>query len=55
MNVFVHSIMFSQNFPNPSTLSTGQGPLGTLEPIWTVSPWYGSNPPKPIGQTFVLI
>lgn len=43
---------FSQTFPNPASLSTGQGPLGTLDPIWIVSPWYTSSPPNPMGLTY---
>jgi len=39
-------------FPNPVTLATGQGPVGTLDPLWTVSPWYTTNPPNPIGLTY---
>jgi hypothetical protein len=42
----------SQSFPNPATLSTGQGVIGTLDPIWQVSPWYSSAPPNPIGLTY---
>ena len=37
---------FAQTFPNPATLSTGQGPQGSYDPIWTVSEfWYPTNPP----------
>lgn len=39
-------------FPNPVTLATGQGPVGALDPLWTVSPWYTSNPPNPMGLTY---
>ena len=40
-------------FPNPSTLSTGQGAQGTLDPVWTVSDlWYYSSPPNPMGLTY---
>jgi hypothetical protein len=42
----------SQSFPNPSSLSTGQGAIGTLDPIWQVSPWYASAPPNPIGLAY---
>lgn len=42
----------SQIFPNPATLSTGQGTAGTLDPIWTVSSWYSSSPPNPIGLSY---
>jgi gliding motility-associated-like protein len=43
---------YSQLFPNPATLSTGQGVIGTFDPIWLVSPWYTSSPPNPIGLTY---
>jgi gliding motility-associated-like protein len=42
----------TQSFPNPATLSTGQGAIGTLDPIWLVSPWYTTSPPNPIGLTY---
>lgn len=42
----------AQTFPNPSTLSTGQGPIGSLDPIWQVSPWYTASPPNPIGLSY---
>lgn len=42
----------AQVFPNPATLSTGQGTAGSLDPIWTVSPWYATNPPNPLGLTY---
>jgi gliding motility-associated-like protein len=43
---------YSQLFPNPATLSTGQGAIGTFDPIWLVSPWYASSPPNPIGLSY---
>ena len=30
--------VYSQSFPNPAGLSTGQGSIGSLDPIWLVSP-----------------
>lgn len=42
----------TQSFPNPATLSTGQGAIGSLDPIWLVSPWYTTSPPNPIGLTY---
>lgn len=42
----------AQSFPNPSTLSTGQGTPGSYDPIWTVSQWYSTNPPNPIGLSY---
>jgi gliding motility-associated-like protein len=41
-----------QSFPNPASLSTGQGAIGTLDPIWLVSPWFASAPPNPIGLSY---
>jgi gliding motility-associated-like protein len=41
-----------QSFPNPATLSTGQGMAGEADPLWLVSPWYTDNPPNPIGLEF---
>jgi gliding motility-associated-like protein len=43
---------YSQLFPNPATLSTGQGIIGTFDPIWLVSPSYSSSPPNPIGLSY---
>ncbi len=42
----------AQVFPNPASLSTGQGTPGTFDPIWTVSNWYSSSPPNPMGLTY---
>ncbi len=47
----VHELI-AQVFPNPAKLSTGQGTAGSVDPIWTVSSWYASNPPNPMGLTF---
>ncbi len=44
--------LYSQAFPNPATLSTGQGAPGSLDPLWVVSPWYSSSPPNPIGLSY---
>ena len=41
----------AQMFPNPATLSTGQGTPGTLDPLWLVSGWYGV-PPNPMGLAY---
>uniref|UniRef100_UPI0040490C30 T9SS type B sorting domain-containing protein n=1 Tax=Fluviicola sp. TaxID=1917219 RepID=UPI0040490C30 len=43
---------YAQLFPNPATLSTGQGAIGTFDPIWLVSPWYPSSPPNPLGLPY---
>ncbi len=46
----------SAQFPNPATLSTGQGAIGTTDPTWLVSDWfpYPGPPPNPLtgGVTF---
>jgi gliding motility-associated-like protein len=42
----------AQSFPDPATLSTGQGAPGALDPLWIVSPWYTSNPPNPMGLSY---
>ena len=42
----------AQAFPNPATLSTGQGAPGTQDPLWVASPWFTSSPPNPIGLTY---
>lgn len=42
----------AQTFPNPASLSTGQGAPGTLDPIWQASIFYASNPPNPIGLAY---
>lgn len=44
---------FSQFFPNPATLSTGQGAPNTTDPIWLASPWYTSSPPNPMGLPYI--
>lgn len=37
-----------QSFPNSSSLSTGQGPVNSLDPVWTVSQqWYATDPGSP--------
>lgn len=48
-----HLTVFSQTFPNPATLSTGQGAPNTIDPLWLASPWYSSNPPNPMGLTYI--
>ena len=55
--IFISLVTFTkkvdaQGFPNPVLLSTGQGAQGTLDPIWTVSGWYASNPPNPLSATY---
>ena len=61
MKIFLFNIAFlftlygnaySQAFPNPASLSTGQGAPGSLDLLWQVSPWYSSSPPNPIGLTY---
>lgn len=48
---FVYNSVKAQ-FPNPITLSTGQGAPGTQDPIWTCSPWSTTVPGNPIGLTY---
>lgn len=37
-----------QSFPNSASLSTGQGAVNSLDPVWTVSQqWYATNPGSP--------
>jgi len=48
----LNSSFHAQLFPNPVTLATGQGVVGTLDPLWIVSPWYTTNPPNPMGLTY---
>jgi hypothetical protein len=54
--LFVLFISFTnvngQSFPNPATLSTGQGVPGNTDPIWLVSQLFTSNPPNPIGLVY---
>jgi gliding motility-associated-like protein len=42
----------AQIFPNPATLSTGQGPNGTNDPIWQVSNWFNVWPTNTLTQTY---
>lgn len=42
----------AQTFPNPATLSTGQGPNGTNDPIWQVSNWFNVWPTGTMGLTY---
>ncbi len=39
-------------FPNPITLSTGQGAPGSQDPIWQCSPWSTTIPGNPMGETY---
>jgi gliding motility-associated-like protein len=50
--LFLSTGVFAQSFPNPATLSTGQGTPGNNDPLWLVSGWYSSNPPNPMGLTY---
>lgn len=43
---------FGQTFPNPATLSTGQGTPGNIDPLWVVSALYPNNPPNPMSATY---
>jgi gliding motility-associated-like protein len=52
--LFLYGSVYSQSFPNPATLSTGQGAAGTIDPIWqTSTSWFGSLPlPNPMTLTY---
>lgn len=50
--LYSQSCLFAQLFPDPTTLSTGQGTPGTNDPIWTCSPWYTVQPSNASGATF---
>ncbi|MBI2281291.1 MAG: PKD domain-containing protein [Bacteroidetes bacterium] len=43
----------AQTFPNPATLSTGQGTQGTNDPIWQVSDWFFALPQNPLTLGYV--
>ena len=47
---FTHIV--NAQFPNPSTLSTGQGNPGDQDPIWQCSPWSSTYPGNPMGETY---
>lgn len=42
----------AQTFPNPATLSTGQGASGTLDPIWQASTLWYASPQNPTTLTY---
>lgn len=42
----------AQNFPNPATLSTGQGASGTNDPIWQASTAWYATPQNPMALTY---
>jgi gliding motility-associated-like protein len=44
--------LVAQIFPNPATLSTGQGTNGTNDPIWQVSNWFNVWPTNTMLQTY---
>ena len=43
----------AQVFPNPASLSTGQGLPNTIDPIWQASAWYSTYPPNPMGLAYI--
>lgn len=51
--LFIGTTSFAQLFPNPTTLSTGQGSPGTTDPIWTCSEWFSTQPTDASGATFI--
>lgn len=50
--IILSNLSLGQTFPNPATLSTGQGAPDSLDPIWLVSQWYPNNPPNPMGLIY---
>lgn len=52
LTIILYGEAFSQLFPNPVTLATGQGAPGTTDPLWLASPWYTNLPPNPMGLTY---
>lgn len=50
--ILLTEVSYSQTFPNPATLSTGQGSPGTFDPIWLVSDLFPSNPPNPLSLSY---
>ena len=54
LSLFCTSIISNaQTFPNPATLSTGQGAQGTNDPIWQVSDWFFALPQDPLVLGYV--
>src|SRR3989344_5237096 len=54
LSFFCTSIISNaQTFPNPATLSTGQGAQGTNDPIWQVSDWFFALPQDPLVLGYV--
>lgn len=54
--LFSTKIVTAQTFPNPATLSTGQGPIGTTDPIWQVSTGLTPNiPPNPTSGAITFV
>ena len=49
---FLTAYFSNAQFPNPITLSTGQGTPGTQDPIWLCSPWSATIPGNPMGLTY---
>ncbi len=50
--LFFGTTTFAQLFPDPSTLSTGQGTVGANDPLWTCSQWYTSQPADPSSAVY---
>ncbi len=42
----------SQIFPPAASLTTGQGAVGSNDPIWLATDWYTVVPPNPMGLTY---
>jgi|GEM_PF-605046 len=50
--LLIQFTIYSQTFPNPITLSTGQGPQGTFDPVWQVSEFWYATEPSPMGLNY---
>lgn len=50
--LFAQFVLHAQTFPNPITLTTGQGAQGTFDPVWTVSEFWYNTPPGPMGLNY---
>lgn len=49
--LFIGGVTIAQ-FPNPITLSTGQGTPGDQDPIWQCSPWSATVPGNPMFEAY---
>lgn len=49
------NLLFSQSFPKPKDLSTGQGIIGNKDPNWKVSDWFPLDQPIPDPMTVSFV